>query len=82
MIKLIKNLPALAGERSRRPVYPTGIKEIDDLLGGGYREGLHIIGGITATGKTSLALRIAVNNALEGRPVFYVTYEMSNRALG
>ncbi|HDH45384.1 MAG TPA: hypothetical protein ENG66_08415 [Thermococcus sp.] len=77
----IKHLPALVEERSKRPVYPTGIEEIDELLGGGYREGLHIIGGITSAGKTSLALRIAVNNAFEKRPVLYITYEMSQLEL-
>jgi len=73
----LKHLPAIIRERKHRVVYPTGIKPIDDLLGGGYREGLHIIGGITSAGKTSLALRIAMNNALEGRPVLFFTYEMS-----
>ena len=61
--------------------FPTGLAPVDRLLGGGYSEGLHVLGGITGGGKTSFALRLALNNALEGRPVLYATYEQSKREL-
>ena len=69
--------------RANRPhaAYETGVPEFDGLLGGGYVEGLHVMGGITGTGKTSLALSIALHNALEGRPVLYATFEQSRLEL-
>ena len=74
---ITRALSSVLEERQSRPVYPTGFQELDNVLGGGYTEGLHIIGGITKAGKTSLALKIAIHNALERRPVLYFTYEMS-----
>lgn len=61
--------------------YTTGLPELDALLGGGYLEGLHLLGGITGGGKTSLALHIAMHNALEGRTVIYGSYEQSRLEL-
>lgn len=69
--------------RANRPHnhYTTGLPALDELLGGGYLEGLHLIGGITGGGKTSLALHVALHNALEGRPVIYASYEQSRLEL-
>lgn len=69
--------------RANRPHthYSTGIGPLDELLGGGYVEGLHVIGGITGGGKTSFALSIALHNALAGRDVIYATYEQSRLEL-
>lgn len=69
--------------RGNRPhaAYSTGLEALDDLLGGGYGEGLHLLGGITGGGKTSLALQIATHNALEGRPVIFASYEQSRLEL-
>ena len=69
--------------RANRPhaVYTTGLVALDDLLEGGYSEGLHLLGGITGGGKTSLALQIAMHNAEAGRPVIYATYEQSRLEL-
>lgn len=61
--------------------YTTGLEELDTLLGGGYLEGLHLLGGVTGGGKTSLALSIATHNAREGRHVIYVSYEQSKLEL-
>jgi replicative DNA helicase len=61
--------------------YSTGIKGIDAALDGGYGEGLHLLGGVTGNGKTSLALSIAVHNALLGRPVLFATFEQSRMEL-
>ncbi|MCD6449514.1 MAG: toprim domain-containing protein [Thermotogaceae bacterium] len=73
----IEHLPMILEQRKKKPVYPTGLEEIDDMLEGGFREGLYIIGGITGAGKTSLALQIAKHSALNKRPVLYFTYELS-----
>lgn len=69
--------------RANRPhaAYTTGLGVIDDLLSGGYLEGLHLLGGITGGGKTSLALQIATHNALAGRPVIFASYEQSRLEL-
>jgi hypothetical protein len=62
-------------------VYPWGFPGIDEAIGGGLYDGLHTLGGGTASGKTALALRIAEKNAREGRPVVIVTYEQSRYEL-
>ena len=69
--------------RANRPHnhYTTGLPALDELLGGGYLEGLHLIGGITGGGKTSFALHVALTNALAGRPVIYASYEQSRLEL-
>jgi replicative DNA helicase len=69
--------------RHERPhvAFATGLAPIDQLLGGGYQEGLHVLGGITGGGKTSFALRTALMNALDGRTVLYATFEQSKHEL-
>ena len=69
--------------RADRPhtFYTTGLAALDTLLEGGYSEGLHLLGGITGGGKTSLALQIAVHNAKAGRSVIYASYEQSRLEL-
>lgn len=62
-------------------VYPTGLAEYDEAIGGGLYDGLHVLGGVTGGGKTALALAIAESNARAGRPVLYVTYEQSRYEL-
>jgi len=69
--------------RADRPhvAYSTDMPALDALLGGGLGEGLHVLGGITGTGKTSLALHIALHNARARRPVLYLSYEQSKYEL-
>lgn len=69
--------------RHERPwsAYSTGLKPLDDLLDGGFHEGLHVLAGITGQGKTSLSLRIALLNAEAGRDVIYATFEQSRHEL-
>lgn len=59
------------------PAYSTTIPSLDAVLGRGLGEGLHVLGGITAGGKTALSLQIACHNAAAGLPVLYVSYEQS-----
>jgi RecA/RadA recombinase len=50
----------------------TGLEKLDNLLGGGIRNGtITDIFGASSTGKTQLALQIMVNTLLEGGTVFY-----------
>jgi len=55
----------------------TGLSEFDRLLGGGLREGLHVLVAVTDIGKTSFALNVARQNALRRRPCLYLSYEES-----
>ena len=48
-----------------------------DHVGGLERGGLHILGARTSTGKTSLALQIATNVALNGGRVLFASLEMN-----
>lgn len=69
--------------RHARPhaAYTTTLDQVDRLLDGGYHEGLHVVGGITGGGKTSYALRVSLENALQGRHVIYASYEQSKLEL-
>lgn len=62
-------------------IYPTGLVDFDEVIGGGLYDGLHVLGGVTGGGKTALALAIAESNARAGRPVLYITYEQSRYEL-
>ena len=60
----------------RKPV-ATGLKGVDELLGGGLRDRrLYVMAGLAGGGKSALALRIAHFAAASGVPVIYVSYEM------
>lgn len=76
-------LPGMADARLSRGgnTYPTGLSDFDEAIGGGFYDGLHVLGGVTGGGKTALALAIAEHNAREGRPILYVTYEQSRYEL-
>lgn len=69
--------------RHARPfsAFSTFIPALDALLDGGYQEGLHVLGGLTAGGKTSFAVRLALENASVGRSVIYATFEQSKLEL-
>lgn len=77
--RMLEELDARADRKHAH--YSTGLTHLDKLLDGGYVEGLHLLGGVTGGGKTSLALSIAVHNALAGRHVLYVSYEQSKLEL-
>lgn len=54
----------------------SGLRNIDAITGG-LLPGYHIVAGRAGMGKTALALQIAANVAAAGRPVFYLTFEIS-----
>lgn len=64
-------------EQSQRSVMSTGFAPLDDLLGGGLHEGLHILGAVSSLGKTTFALQVADYLAVTGHPVIYYTLEMT-----
>lgn len=55
----------------------TGIKSIDNILGGGLFPGLSIIGAESSQGKSTLAMNIAENMAEAGEDVIYFALEMT-----
>jgi len=57
---------------------PTGFPSLDRLLGGGIRTGdLVVLGGDVGSGKSALALGMAVRSAAEGRTVRFYAGETS-----
>src|SRR5437879_6866807 len=55
---------------------PTGIKGLDELLGGGFPEGKCIlVVGSPGSGKTTFALQYLYSGALQGETGLYVTLE-------
>ncbi len=60
------------------PRIPTGIEELDRVLGGGLVPGsVVLLGGEPGIGKSTLALQLAAHVRGAGRPVLYVTGEES-----
>lgn len=60
---------------------PTGFKALDDILDGGFYEGLYGIGAISSLGKTTFALQIADQIAEQGHQVLIFSLEMSQNEL-
>lgn len=60
---------------------PTGLTELDRLLGG-FRPGeYYVIGGRTSSGKSSLGFNFALNACKHDYTVAYITLEMSEQVL-
>lgn len=58
--------------------FSTGVKELDDLLGGGVQKGVNIlVRGGTGTGKTTFSLQYLVEGARLGERGMYLTFEES-----
>lgn len=62
-------------------VSKTGIHHLDRMVGGFKESEFILIGGRPAMGKTTLALQFALNQALSGTPVAFVSMEMSEDQL-
>jgi len=55
----------------------TGLPSFDRKLGGGFLDGeLYVLGGAPKSGKTALALRLALAALRAGRPVIYASFEV------
>lgn len=68
-------------QKNNKPI-STGIKKLDDALGGGFfRKNLVILGAISSLGKTTLALQIADNIARQGNDILIFSLEMSKDEL-
>ncbi|MBP3720181.1 MAG: DNA repair protein RadA [Clostridia bacterium] len=74
---LLKDIPEDTALRT-----PTGISELDRVLGGGIVEGgLMLIGGDPGIGKSTLLLQVCANLAEEGKRILYISGEESARQI-
>ena len=55
---------------------PTGIKKLDELLGG-LQTGIHLLAAEPGQGKTTLTLQIASHISQKGFPVLFISFEES-----
>ncbi len=81
--KYFEGTPAVAGEKAERlPYVLSGFAGLDEFLGGLQRSDLVIVAGRPSMGKTSLALNIARNAAVERRAcIALFSLEMGRDAL-
>ncbi|HEY2897114.1 MAG TPA: DnaB-like helicase C-terminal domain-containing protein [Gemmatimonadaceae bacterium] len=78
LAELLRRTDAIADGAPVADTVPTGFPTLDRLLGGGFRRGdLIVLGGDVGTGKSALALAIALRAAEDGHPVTYLSGEMS-----
>lgn len=73
----IAKAPSSSGDR-----VSSGIENLDEILGGGYRQGSSVLlTGASGTGKTTLAAIFSGAAARSGRKVLFVAYEESQAAM-
>jgi circadian clock protein KaiC len=71
--KARKKEPSSRGEVTLRKI-PTGVRGLDEILGGGFPEfSFNIIAGTPGCGKTTLAHQIVFANATRAKPALYFT---------
>lgn len=68
-------------ESVNTPPTSTGFPLLDEVLSGGMREGLTVIGAISSLGKTTMVQQIADNVAQNGRDVLFISLEMARTEL-
>ena len=66
------------GKNISGEITPTGIKSLDDKIGGGLQEGVYVIGANPGVGKTSLILSILNNLALNKKYSLFFNLDMSD----
>ena len=68
-------------KNANTPPTSTGFPRLDEVLSGGMREGLTVIGAISSLGKTTMAQQIADNVAQSGQDVLFISLEMARTEL-
>ena len=78
LAEVIRRADAAADGTPQADAVPTGFPSVDRLLGGGLRRGdLVVLGGDVGSGKSALALAIALRATAEGHVTSYLTGEAS-----
>src|SRR5580698_6813366 len=76
--QLLRRIDGLADGAPAGDTVPTGFGTVDKMLGGGLRTGdLVVLGGDVGSGKSALALGIAMRAAMRGSVVRYYSGEMA-----
>jgi replicative DNA helicase len=83
LARLVRRVDAASDGETAADAFATGFPSIDKWLGGGVRRGdLVVIGGEVGSGKSSLALAMALRMSQAGTTAAFITHEMSvERAL-
>lgn len=75
---VLRRVDAIADGDARHDGVPTGFPSVDKILGGGIRGGdLAVLGGDVGSGKSALALAVALRAAQEGHPSLFCSTEAS-----
>lgn len=78
-------MPVSSAELLQKPLGPSksaGHKKLDELLGGGYRQGSAVfVVGPSGCGKTTVACTLAVEAAKRGERTLYVSFEEGEQGL-
>lgn len=59
----------------KRKIISTGFNDLDEALGGGFQQGLYVIGGSPSIGKTSLAVQLADTIKNQGKVLYFSLIE-------
>jgi replicative DNA helicase len=79
---LVAQIDARSGDAPAADTVPTGFASLDRMLGGGLRrKDLVVLGGDVGSGKSALALGIAIRAAGAAVPTMYFSGEMSPERL-
>jgi replicative DNA helicase len=79
---LVARIDATAPGSAAPDTVASGFRSLDRLLGGGFRrQDLIVLGGDVGSGKSSLALAMAVRAGLAGVPALFLSGEMSPERL-
>jgi replicative DNA helicase len=80
--KLVAQIDARTGGAPTSDTVPTGFASLDRMLAGGLRrKDLVVLGGDVGSGKSALALGVAIRTATAGVPTLYFSGEMGPERL-
>src|SRR5215208_3567031 len=80
--KLVEQMDARSSDAAASDTVPTGFPSLDRMLAGGLRRrDLVILGGDVGSGKSALALGVAIRAAASGVPTVYFSGEMGPQRL-